>query len=717
MRVLFTSLMLLVWAGTAPAQQEENLFNAARGGDLAKVKTLIEGGLSPDIRDRYGMTPLAVAVQADQTAVVRYLIEQKADVNIPDSFYGSAPMARALWQQQDEVVKLLLAAGGEPRDMALEFAVSRGRSDMARAAIAAGPIHEGTLERLRGRELSEELKAILAKATSRPDPKPPVLEPAQLKRLVGRFEGFDSDTRGVVSLRDGRLYVAIDGGEPVPLVATGERAFRHEQHEFRLQFVGRAGTVEGFQIFRENQPPDLLRHSVAEPVALRGAGKPKVTKMEKAGKYWPGFRGPGGRGIADGAPLPTDWDVNSKKGILWQAEVEGLGHASPVIWGDRIFLATAVAASGSQDLIVGNTGDDRGYGDEVPHTWLVLALDKNSGKQLWRREIGSAVPKTKRHSKASQANSTPVTDGKHVVVVFPTAGLACLDMDGNIVWQHDLGALNASAFTDPNMHWGFASSPIIHGGRVILQVDIYGEPYIAAWNLSDGKQVWKTPRDVATSWSTPVIFPTDQGEELVVNGSTIHGYDPVNGEELWSLGPNSELVVAMPVVGKDVVYVSAGYPPVKPIYAVRSGIRGKHRVEPGEPYKPLVWSHRRGGAYMPTPLLYRGWLFVVHYNGRLVVYRAETGEPVHKARFSKRGTFTASPIAVNGRVYIPTEEGVLYEVSADPGFAELAARDMGEPLMATPAVSEGVMFVRTASKLVAVGLEKRAAADGATKGR
>jgi outer membrane protein assembly factor BamB len=313
------------------------------------------------------------------------------------------------------------------------------------------------------------------------------------------------------------------------------------------------------------------------------------------------------------------------------------------------------------------------------------------------------VPLTRRHFKATQANASPATDGRHLVVVFPTAGLACLDLDGKLLWKRELGGLNAGGFNDPSLQWGYASSPIIWRDRVILQVDIHDGPYIAAWDVATGRELWRTPRpEVSPSWATPAIFATGRGEEIVTNASIIHGYDPENGRGLWSLGPSSVQVVAMPVVGDGVVYVGAGYPPVKPIYAVRPGLRGDVEVTPGSESPALFWSDARGGAYMPTPLLYRGLLYVVHHNGRLVAYDAHSGDAIMKARFSRGGTFTNSPIAVNGKIYTGTEEGLLYVFEAGVEYRELAVHDFGEPLMATPAVSEGILFVRTPAKLWAL---------------
>jgi outer membrane protein assembly factor BamB len=288
------------------------------------------------------------------------------------------------------------------------------------------------------------------------------------------------------------------------------------------------------------------------------------------------------------------------------------------------------------------------------------------------------------------------------VVVFPTVGIACLDLDGHVLWRHDLGSLAAGAFTDPSLEWGFASSPVLYGSRVILQVDTHQEQYLAAWDLDTGEPAWRTERHVAPSWATPTVASGPDGDELVVNGSTIHGYDPATGQELWSLGPNSELVIATPVAGDGVAYVASGYPPVKPIYAVPLGLRGEHEVEPGNDSDELLWSQRLGGAYMPTPLLYRGLYYVVHHNGRIVAYDPATGSALYKKRFSRGGAFTGSPVAVNGKLYVPTEEGLLYVLSSGEEYRELAINDVGEPLMATPAISEGILVLRTPTRLIAV---------------
>ncbi len=376
-----------------------------------------------------------------------------------------------------------------------------------------------------------------------------------------------------------------------------------------------------------------------------------------------------------------------------------------MIWGDRIFLATAVPTSGETTIRTGLTGDVSPVDEMTEQTWKLLALDKHSGEILWERTAGKAVPETKRHFESTQANSTPATDGRHVVAVFPTLGLFVWTVDGDLVWKKDLGALDAGWFYDPTFEWGFGSSPILHDGQVILQADVQETPWLAAWDVETGELLWKTERaGEVPGWSTPLVVEGPKGEELVTNGSTIRAYDPGSGKELWTLGPNSELPIATPVAAHGLVYVSAGYPPIKPIYAVKPGGRGDLSLPEGkESSARVAWSKDRGGAYMPTPIVVGGVFYLCHHDGRLEAYDALSGERIYRARFSQGGAFTASPVAAGGRLYFATEDGAIYVVKAGAEYEELAVHEMGEIVMATPAVSEGVLYVRTLDRLVALG--------------
>jgi len=708
--------MLLPVVCLADATRELHL--AARSGDLAGVTRLVEAGTDVDAGGIWGMTALLLATKLRQTEVVEYLLEQGADPNARESFFGSTVLDISLWKGAPEytITRLLLAAGARDRAAALAAALRTESVELARVAAGSGAVLESEASDLRARfgDVEGPLGEILAGLKTEPDPPPPSYSATQLAVFAGGFEEREGSGTAVVEIRDGKLVLGFDGKQTA-LSATAERVFRNHEAGVVLSYFGRAGTIEGVSIERTGQEP--LRMRLAEATEVGRVDLPEYSDepIAEPRVHWPGFRGANRDGIGDGVEPPVDFDLESGDGVAWRVELPGLGNSSPVVWGNRVYITTAVAQGGSTPLRTGLTGALGEIEEKTEHRWLVLAYDKENGKKLWETEVGRGTPLTKRHFKSTQANSSPATDGEHVVVVFPTAGLACLGQNGKLHWKHELGGLNAGGFNDPGMQWGFAASPIIHDGKVILQVDIHDGAYIAAWDLESGKPLWRTERPgVAPSWSTPAIWPTPDGDQLVVNGSVIHGYDPDDGQSLWTLGPTSIQVVAAPVVGNGRLFVSSGYPPVRAIYAVKPGIKGDHEIDfrSDEIDPALAWQQERGGAYMPTPLLYRGLLYIVHHNGRIVAHDPLSGKPVYRARLSAGGTCTSSPVAANGKIYQGTEEGTLYVLEAGTEHRELAVHEFGAPLMATPAISEGLLIVRTPNELIALQRPDPAPGDG-----
>ena len=697
---------LALWfvAAACLADNTRDLHLAARSGDLEGVKRLVESGLSVDSPGRFGITALSLAAQGGASDVVVYLLEKGADPDARETFFGMSVLEAALWKGAPdyEVAMILMRAGASDRASALDTAFGSGHVELARAAVRSGPVTESEAAEMRDRfnGLSDELAEILAEVKTRPDPPPPTYSAEDLRGFTGEFEGGESSAKLVIHA--GRLTLTMDDATTA-LTAVGDRVFGNREAGVTVSYFGRAGTIEGIGIEREDKP--MARMRIPESPIVGAVELPEFIENPDAKPvvHWPGFRGANRDGVGDGIDTPVDFDLESGDGVAWSIELPGLGNSSPVVWGDRVYVTTAVAAGGSTPLRVGLTGSGEEVEEASEHRWLVLAYDKASGKKVWETEVGKGVPLTKRHFKATQANSSPATNGEHVVVVFPTAGLACLGVDGALHWKHELGGLNAGGFNDPGLQWGFAASPIIYEDKVILQVDIHDGGYLAAWDLKSGKPLWRTERpDVAPSWATPAIWSTAKGDELVVNASIIRGYDPKTGRALWSLSPTSIQVVASPVLGSRNLFVSSGYPPARPIYAVKPGIRGDHSIESDEDAGSLAWYRTRGGAYMPTPLLYRGLLYMVHHNARIVAHDARTGDRIYQARLSQGGTCTASPVAANGKIYQGTEEGTLYVLGAGPEHKEVAVYDFGEPLMATPAISEGLLLVRTPSKLIAL---------------
>jgi outer membrane protein assembly factor BamB len=431
--------------------------------------------------------------------------------------------------------------------------------------------------------------------------------------------------------------------------------------------------------------------------ATRGGARP-----------WPSFRGPNASGIADGQGVPVRWDLKSGANVLWRTPIPGLGHSSPVVWGERVYLTTAVGTRPDAQLRTGLYGDIDSVPDEGRHEWRLLCIDSRSGRPLFERVVHEGMPRVKRHAKSTHANSTPASDGRHVAAMFGSEGLFVFDMDGRLLWSKDLGALDSGWLHDATQQWGFSSSPVIYRDTVIAQVDVQKGSFIAAWELATGRERWRTPRDEIPTWGTPTILHGPGGDELVTNGTTIRAYDPGTGSLLWTLGPNSDITVATPVAADGIVYVTAGYAPVQPVYAVRAGARGRLDLPAESTASAAVaWSVSRGGTYIPTPIVYRGHLYTLHNNGRLTCYDARTGEIVYNERVGSGGAFTASPVAADGRLFIASEDGELFVVRAGPEFDVLEVNGVGEAVLATPAISDGRLLVRGRKHLTAFGVAAR----------
>jgi outer membrane protein assembly factor BamB len=419
---------------------------------------------------------------------------------------------------------------------------------------------------------------------------------------------------------------------------------------------------------------------------------------------WPSFRGPDASGVADGQPTPLKWDISSGENLLWKTPVPGMAVSSPVVWGDRVFVSTAVSGDPNAGIKTGLYGDVKPSNDVSMHSWRLLALDKRTGKILWDRVAHEGVPKTKRHPKSSQASATPVTDGRHIVVSFGSEGLYAYDFDGKLLWTRDLGTLNAGWFYDPDYEWGIASSPIIWKNSVIVQCDIQKNSFIAAFDVATGKPLWRTAREEIPSWSTPTVYERDGRTELVTQATGFtRGYDPANGKELWRLSGNSEIAIPTPIIGPNLIIVTNGYTPIQPIYAIKPGASGDISLKKDQTSSESVaWSMPRGGPYIPTPVIYGDHLYVLAITGVLTSYDVRTGQRIYQQRVGMGGSFSASPVAADGKLYISSEDGDVYVVKAGPQYELLASNSIGEVLMASPAISDGTLFFRGLRNVFAI---------------
>ncbi|HUQ90804.1 MAG TPA: PQQ-binding-like beta-propeller repeat protein [Bryobacteraceae bacterium] len=420
-----------------------------------------------------------------------------------------------------------------------------------------------------------------------------------------------------------------------------------------------------------------------------------LTAQVLAAGDWPQFRGPGASGVGDGANPPLRWDAEKGTNILWKTPIPGLSVASPIVWGERIYVVTAISGDRRQTIRTDLYGDTDSVSDSTPHTWKVFALDKKSGKILWEQTAHQGVPKTKRHPKSSQASPTPVTNGKVIVAYFGSEGLYAYSPEGKLLWNKDLGMQSAGWFFDPDSEWGAASSPVIHKNSVILQCDRQKDSFVAAYDLSSGKELWRTARNEIPTWGSPTLAPAGGHVEVVTNGTkAIRGYDADTGKELWTLGPNSEVTCTTPVYGHGLILVTAGYPPVQPIYAIRPGFTGDLTLKGSmESSDAIAWSKQRGGVYLPSPIVVGDHLYTLGNNGVLTSYDAKTGARVYQQRVGG-GSYAAAPIAAGGRLYLSSEDGNIYVVKAGPRYELLGKNSMGEIAMATPALAGDLLIVR-----------------------
>jgi outer membrane protein assembly factor BamB len=427
-------------------------------------------------------------------------------------------------------------------------------------------------------------------------------------------------------------------------------------------------------------------------IVLVGAGS-----AEQPTEHWPSFRGPHASGVASAQP-PLTWSLRTGSNVAWRTAIPGLGHSSPIVWGNRIFLTTAVSKVASAQAVALGDSDSAGIDpadDLVPHRWQVYAIDRDSGAVLWSKTVHQGRPRVKRHAKASHASATPATDGRVLVAMLGSEGLFAFDLDGKQLWRRDFGALSVGLADEPEYEWGPASSPVIHGDTVIVQNDRYKDSFLIALDLHTGKELWRSAREERPSWSTPLVHLHEgRATVVVVSPLFVRGHDLRTGRELWRIAdPDGQVKVSAPVGAGELAIVTGGWPSAaRPIVAVRArdGV--------------VAWRHERGSPYTTTPLVYDDLLYVLTDNGILSAYEASTGTRVYQTRLSRRaGSFSASPVAAAGRLYFVSEDGHVVVVRAGRRFEVLATNELDEVSMATPALSRELLLVRTKSHLYAFG--------------
>jgi outer membrane protein assembly factor BamB len=425
-------------------------------------------------------------------------------------------------------------------------------------------------------------------------------------------------------------------------------------------------------------------------------------------EQWPGYRGYKASGVLDNADLPVKWDVKKNKNIKWKTDIEGLGMSNPVIWDDKMFITTAISEADNSGLKAGIYGNVESVDDESVHEWQVICLNKNTGELIWKQTACKGVPKQKRHSKSSHANCTVACNGKYVVAFFGSEGLYCYDMDGNIQWEKDFGVLKSVFFAAEAAEWEFASSPIIHEDILIIQCDVLESSFIATYDLASGKEIWKKEREEYPGWCTPNIYE-NEGKTLIAVNGYLHrgGYDFITGEEVWTMEGGGDIPIPTPIVNDELIYFNSAHGKSSPILAVKTSAEGELTLKEGETTNEYIpWSISRGGAYMQTMLVYGDYLYNFRWNGNVYCYHAKTGEEIYKEKLGKAESFTASPVASDGKIYIPNDNGKVYVIKAGEEFEILETNELEDICMVTPTITKGMIFFRTQNSIIAVGKDE-----------
>jgi len=419
-----------------------------------------------------------------------------------------------------------------------------------------------------------------------------------------------------------------------------------------------------------------------------------LAQAQKAESNWGQWRGPIGTGESPNAKPPSRWSENEN--VRWKVPIDGLGHASPVVWGDTVIVTTAIPFGPRFEPIADNApGSHDNLKVSQKFKFDIIAIERSNGKTKWQKTLHEAIPHEGSHVSASLASASPITDGKHIIAYFGTYGIYCLDFEGNLVWEKSLGKMNTK-----HGH-GEGASTALYGDTLIVNWDHEGESFIVALNKNTGEQIWRKPRKEVTSWASPIVYEHKGKPQVIVAGTTaVRGYDLKTGEVIWSCTGLSNNICATPIAFEGMVYVGSSYE-IKSMLAIKlDGASGDITNTPN-----VVWRRATRTPYVPSPLLYRGRLyFLRHYQGIITIAKAATGEEeIGPFRLNGIRDIYASPVAADGKIFITSREGITLVISEPEMPRLISANRLDDSFSASMALAGDEIFLRGEKNLYCIG--------------